>query len=232
MTIIHDKEFGDITVRRNGLAKNVTIRVGTDGQFVVSAPRLTPLFYIKSVIATSRHALNDLAQHSSTNHLYTDGRRIGKHHTIAVVRTDMVTEPTVTVERSTIVVKLRPGSDLAARDVQRRIRETIIVVLRREAKQFLPGRLAALAAEGGFQYDHIRFSHAAGRWGSCSSRGTISLNIALMKLPDALIDYVLIHELCHTRHMNHSAVFWELVGNYDSAYRLHRRQLKRFSPNV
>lgn len=232
MTVIHDEEFGDITVRRNGLAKNVTIRVGTNGRFVVSAPKLAPVFYIKSVIATSRGALRDLAKSAATESTYDGGQKIGKGHTIAIVRTGMITKPTVAIEKSTIVVKLRPEDDIATSETQAQIRDAITTILRREAKRHLPGRLAELARLGGFSYDRVRFSHAAGRWGSCSTRGTISLNIALMKLPDPLIDYVLIHELCHTRHMNHSSAFWELVGCYDAHYRLHRRQIKQFSPNV
>jgi len=89
-----------------------------------------------------------------------------------------------------------------------------------------------LADEFGFSYERVRFSHASSRWGSCSSGGTVSLNITLMRLPDRLIDYVLIHELAHTKHMNHSAEFWAEVEKHDPGYKRHRKALKMFSPFV
>ena len=104
--------------------------------------------------------------------------------------------------------------------------------LRERAKRYLPKRLFVLAKEFGFSYDRVRLSHASTRWGSCSSSGTISLNIGLMKLPEVLIDYVLIHELAHTREMNHSVKFWEIVEGCDRDYKRHRKALKMFNPSV
>jgi len=232
MTVIHDDEFGDITVRRNKLAKNVTIRLGTDGKFIISAPKYAPVFYLKSIVSGSRALFKDLASHNLADMPYDNGQQVGKEHSIAIIRTEMIDKPTVSITKNVIIVKLRPYDDQFHRDIQEQIREHIITALRREAKRYLPGRLAQLAELGDFTYDRVRFSHAAGRWGSCSTRGTISLNIALMTLPDTLIDYVLVHELCHTQRMNHSTAFWELVGCYDPHYRLHKRQIKRFTPNV
>jgi len=80
------------------------------------------------------------------------------------------------------------------------------------------------------KYSGVRFANQKGRWGSCSTAGVISLNVALMKLPEALIDYVLVHELAHTKHMNHSADFWDLVEQYYPEYRLARKELRDYSP--
>lgn len=232
MSIIHDAEFGEIVVRRIARAKQVRIRIGTDGRYTATAPTYTPLYFIKRMIASSRDELRALTTHGSGPTEYHDGQQVGKSHQLAIVPTGMVTTPQVSIQRQRIVVMLPNGSSLDDIAVQQQVRDTVAKVLRKEAKAYLPRRLAAMAAQHGFTYERVRFSHSGGRWGSCSSTGTISLNIALMKLPHELIDYVLAHELSHTRHMNHSASFWAVVAQIDPLYKLHRQQIKRETPTV
>ncbi len=121
-----------------------------------------------------------------------------------------------------------PLSDPAtqrARDAKKKI-------LLREAKKWLPYRLEYFANLYGYTYERCRLSHAATRWGSCSTSGTISLNIGLMQVPEVLRDYVILHELAHLNHMDHSAAFWAEVGQHDARYKEHRQKLKSFSPGV
>lgn len=74
----------------------------------------------------------------------------------------------------------------------------------------------------------LSYRHNKTRWGSCSSRNTLSLNTRLMMLPKAMITYVVIHELAHIRHKNHSSAFWEFVAQYCPDYKALRRNLRVF----
>lgn len=112
-----------------------------------------------------------------------------------------------------------------ARDYQKKI-------LMKKAKTFLPYRLEYFAKLYGYSYEKCRLSHANTRWGSCSSNRTISLNIGLMNVPAPLRDYVILHELAHLNHMDHSKAFWAEVGSHDKLYKTHEKKLKHFSPGI
>ena len=86
--------------------------------------------------------------------------------------------------------------------------------LRKQARKQLGERLEFLAGTHGFSYEGLRLQWMKSRWGSCSSKNGISLNLALMFLPSELQDYVILHELCHTRVRNHSARFWALLDEH------------------
>lgn len=229
MSVIDDREFGKITIRRHIRASTIRIRVAPDGNLRVSAPPYTPQFLIKRMIAGSRDELSQMIQTQRPRLDYENGSTIGKSHSLLVREGARLNAERHGLQ---IVLTLSPGGSLQDADAQGLLRGEIIAALRREAKGYLPKRLKFLAEKHGFSYQRVRFSHASGRWGSCSSTGTISLNIALMKLSFELIDYVILHELAHTRHMNHGTQFWELVAQHDPSYKTHRTLLKKEVPTV
>lgn len=91
----------------------------------------------------------------------------------------------------------------------------------------LSRQLAQIAQADGFRYSRVQIRRQRTRWGSCSASGTISLNVCLMFLEPAVVRYLLIHELCHTRHMNHSQRFWSLVEAHEPDYARLDRELLR-----
>ncbi|MBC7868791.1 M48 family metallopeptidase [Candidatus Saccharibacteria bacterium] len=231
MPVIQDEEFGKITIRRSARATQVRVRVGPDGTLRASLPLYAPIFLVKRLLKSSRTELRSMFTQARPDEPYNDGMRIGKSHSL-IVRPSSMNLIKVSRHHQQIIVQLPEGKTLENTEVIRAIRDAIISALRLEAKSYLPKRLSFLSDKHSFSYDSVRFSHASGRWGSCSSTGTISLNIALMKLPFELIDYVIIHELSHTRHMNHSQAFWDVVGSIDPHYQVHRRALKLEKPSI
>lgn len=231
MPIIQDKEFGKITIRRSIRATQVKLRVAPDGTLRASLPMYAPIFLVKHLLKTSRCELQKLLSQSKPEYVYINGMQIGKSHTLVVHPTDN-SNFSINRHGQQIIIKLPLKLQLNNPDIARKIRDAVISALRLEAKSYLPKRLSFLADKYGYICSQIRFSHASGRWGSCSSSGTISLNIALMKLPFELIDYVIIHELSHTKQMNHSSLFWSLVFRADPNYKLHRTALKKQNPSI
>lgn len=102
-----------------------------------------------------------------------------------------------------------------------------IEALRAEAKRRLPEIVARLAHRHGFKYGTVRVKVLKSKWGSCTARGDLNLSLFLVRLPDYLIEYVVLHELCHTVHMNHSALFHSLLdGVTEGRHRALNRELR------
>lgn len=180
--IIHDKEFGEVIVRKSPLARGVKFSVSTSGRLAMSVPKYTSDFLAKRFLNTNRKMIREK-------------------------------------------LPIKDPDTQRARDYQKKL-------LMKEAKAYLPYRLEYYAKLYNYSYEKCRLTHANTRWGSCSSNRTISLNIGLMKVPEVLRDYVILHELAHLNHMDHSKAFWAEVGTHDKNYKAHEKRLKLFSPGV
>ena len=228
MSTLRDPEFGQVTLRRSRLARGVRLRLDTRGVISMSLPMRAPLYIARQLLNESRNHLRQLlADIQAKKAQYQEGQLIGKSHWL---RFEAADEFDARLEGTNLIICHPPHP--ASRRLEQTVLTGVAKAIRQQAKAYLPRRLSLLAQRYDFTYEKSRCSSAGTRWGSCSSQGTISLNMWLMTLPLELIDYVIIHELCHTKHMNHSAAFWNLVAQYCPDYKAYRRQLRAHHPHA
>jgi predicted metal-dependent hydrolase len=120
------------------------------------------------------------------------------------------------------------NGDLLDNKYQEYIHAQVLMLVKKEAKTYLLERTSWLASRYHFSFNGVRLSSAITRWGSCSSKNSISLNYRLVFLPKELCDYVILHELVHTVHKNHGREFWATLLRIDSDTRGKDRLLKNY----
>lgn len=112
------------------------------------------------------------------------------------------------------------------------IKQVLQKWLHRQARRYLLPRLKQWSEQIGLVYHHAGIRNATTRWGSCSVKKRISLNYKLLFLPAELVDYVIIHELCHLVHLNHSKRFWHLLQHYNPHSHVLRKELKQAERHI
>ncbi len=152
-----------------------------------------------------------------------------KEHTLVIYKSD-VDKSRIKIEHSKVIVEYPSSQDVRSEKIQTEIKFGITEALRIEAKKHIPRRVEELAYLFGFKYNRLFLKNLKSRWGSCSGKNNINLNIHLMKLPDELIDYVILHELVHTAHKNHSKKFWNALEKILPESKKMDTKLKSYSP--
>jgi predicted metal-dependent hydrolase len=127
-----------------------------------------------------------------------------------------------------VYVLIPKDSNVKSTEVQMNIRKEIEKVFRKEANQHLPIRLSELAGKHNFNYNKVTIKNSKTRWGSCSGVNNINLNLHLMRLPDKLMDYVILHELAHTKIKNHQKEFWNLLDAVSGDAKGLDKELKKY----
>ncbi|MCR4656996.1 MAG: M48 family metallopeptidase, partial [Lachnospiraceae bacterium] len=117
-------------------------------------------------------------------------------------------------------------ADAGNRPSQPAFTKAEIEALKRQAKKVITPIVAQVAAEIGVTYGAVSVRAQKTRWGSCSSKGNLNFNCLLILLPEHIQRYVIVHELCHRKEMNHSQAFWREVGKYQPTYQKDRAELR------
>lgn len=224
---VEDSELGRINIVYKNQA-SIRLSLKTNGQIILSAPNNISIRTLEKFLDKYRSSLaNHIKKINNQREKYVDGGKVGRHHKIKII---IGKREAISVTDN--VVKISITNQTSQSTQRQLISQAVSRALRKEAQHYLPKRLHYFALRYELDYAKVRLNHAKTRWGSCSSKGTISLNIALMELPDKLIDYVILHELAHTKHMNHSASFWQYLDSICPDSKLLKTELKKYNPYV
>lgn len=221
-----DNEFGRIRLIRNS-GRYLRLNIRTNGEIVISAPFAASLGKVEDFLGDNRSYLRQNLSRIMHRRDFADGDIIGRHHRLVI---QPGVRPATTLNDQQLIVKV--PDDYTDIQTSQLVSRGVAKALKAEASHYLPKRLHALALRYGYKYNKVRLTFAKSRWGSCSTSGTISLNVSLMMLPEELSDYVLLHELTHTHHMNHSKAFWDELSEHLPKARELSRALRDYSPYI
>ncbi len=224
--VVHFKNIGVVTFSKNRRSKNIKISVKPDKSVLVSFP-----FYCSSKDVLSFVQNNEEWIWQQQRKMESRRNRIDKNSEIKTKlhQVIFVLGEKHNIETKKDVVRISV-TDFNSDKSQDYIEDVLTQIYRFEAKKILPPRLQYLAEKHSFKHQKVTIRNNKRNWGSCSSKNNISLNLQMMKLPDNLIDYILLHELAHTEIKNHGEKFWEKLNSItDNRARELAKQVKQYS---
>lgn len=230
--VYYFKAIGDVVFVKNNRAKSLRITVKPNRKVQVTMPRfvsLTNAFqfveskkdWIKRSLEKVKHLEQNVTvfkpgitfvtkNHALEFHLHSEDKLVAR------------------VGNGLIRIFYHTEEQLLTDEGQQFVRKAVEYALRKEAKTYLPIRTNFLAQKYGFEFSGVRVKNLRSRWGSCSTTNNINLNIHLMRLPEHLLDYVVLHELVHTVHKNHGKQFWQTLDKVSGNARLLAKEMKKY----
>ncbi|MCF8379803.1 MAG: M48 family metallopeptidase [Bacteroidales bacterium] len=228
-------EIGEVVVKKRRGSKRMSIRVNPEGEVKITIPFFVSFIdaekFLISRVNWIKESRIKMEEKRPPKIIYTpDNIPPSFHHEFIITRT----------KRAACFRKFSSGlceifipetESVSSDKSQKYISESILATLRKEANIILINRTRELARMHKFSIKEIRVKNMKSRWGSCSSKNNINLNLHLMRLPKHLSDYVILHELVHTVHHNHSQKFWDKLDTYVEDSKTLAKELKKWSTN-
>ena len=220
-------EVGELILSKRRGSKNIRLSITAAGKVRVGLPAWVPYSAGISFARQRTEWINEHLERQPKLNL-NQGHRIGKSYRLQYIHRPELTKTSTRLAANAVIISSHlPLSDSF---VQSKAVQASERALKKEAQTLLPQRLEKLARQHGFKYSSIRIKKLISRWGSCTSQKDITLNYFLMQLPWPLVDYVILHELVHTRHLNHSASFWQEFERIYPEAKKFRKQIREYRP--
>ncbi len=211
-------------LERSRRAHSIRISIHPSGEVKVIAPRDCPTFFINNFVKKQeawieKHRAHVLAQRQHTVKNESEVTLFGKTYTKKIIFSQ--------TEKIGVIVQ---GDEIVIHPVsqsEKSVEKALTNFFKSTAMKYILPRTEQLAKVMGIHFRNITLREQKTRWGSCSSQGNLNFNWRLVHSPPPVIDYVIIHELAHRKHMNHSKSFWSFVAEFDPEHLKHQGWLKR-----
>ncbi len=228
--------IGEILFRKSKRARKLRITVKDSAQVIVTLPKSVSFAYAEKVAREkSDWILKHLSKIKKTEKpeaVFDEKTNFRTRYHKLLIKKSSSENIKIFVRDGIIKIEYPRFTDAAGNEVQQAVRIGIIEALRIEAKTHLPKKVEAFAEKFHLSYNRVFIKNLKTRWGSCSNRNNINLNLHLMRLPDKLIDYVILHELAHTVEPNHGKGFWNFLETMTKDAKKIDKELKLYSTNL
>jgi predicted metal-dependent hydrolase len=218
-----------ITVYKRKANRSLRISISASGKIKVTIPSWTPF---SAGLAFAQSRMNWIQEQLVQPTLLEDGHPIGKAHHVLFQPDSVIRRPIGRIKGSQIVVTYPAVLSASDPSVQRAAQSAAVRALRNQSEALLPQRLRQLAEAHQFDYASVSVKQLSSRWGSCDAHKNIVLNLYLMQLPWHCIDYVLLHELTHTKVLQHGSPFWQAMKEVLPNVTALRKEMKGYQPVI
>ncbi len=219
--------IGQVTLQKRRGNRSLRLSISAHGVIRVSLPPWAPY---KMAIEYALSKAEWIQKHRPVIAPLDHKTPVGKAHHLIFQHDPALLKPRTRLKANEIIISLPPTMGTNHVVAQRLATTAAIRALKIEAEQLLPTRLAQLAEKHSFYYQSVTVKRLSSRWGSCDAHNNITLNCYLMQLPWRLVDYVLLHELTHTRVMAHGPKFWDELGQYVPGLAQIRKEIRDRRP--
>ncbi|MBU8893618.1 MAG: M48 family metallopeptidase [Bacteroidales bacterium] len=234
--IIHIDNIGNVTFRKNKRSKNVSITLRPTKGVVVNMPYFLSYRFAINIVEKKRAwilghlpKIEDIEKKAT---IFTENTFFKTKYRKLLINKNVCNNIKTIITPDSIIINYPENIDVKSPKVQEVIRTAIIKTLRSEAKDYLPDRTMQIAKQHNFKYNKVFIKNNKTLWGSCSAKNNINLNLHLLRLPDHLVDYIIIHELCHTVEKNHGKQFWELMDTIQADAKKLSKELRNYSLQI
>ena len=235
MRVIKIKD-SEIKLKKSFKAKNISIKIKPFEGVLVTVPMLVSFKVAEDFVVTKikwiNKNLNKVQKQEQSHTIFSSNNSFKtRSHLVNITITEL-SKNAVHIKNTNVKVLISKRLSISSEENQIYIRNIILEIWRKEAKEYLPNRVKELAIDHNFNYQKLSIKNTKSRWGSCSFDNNINLSIHLMRISNDLVDYVILHELVHTKVKNHSSEFWDTLEKHCPNSKFLDKELKKYSLRI